>query len=143
MANTKDTNIMYNVFFEDTDLNLQTKVYSFLKKDQYGYFIELSIRKSDVLKLMRVDVIPKHTEDDIFILKVRINNNTTVTLNGIKVTFFDDERLKNLPLKELELRELILKRYSKYRKNPAGYCYATKAVFKINMAKFPKRKVSR
>ena len=131
---------MYNAFFEDADLNLQTKIHNFFEQDRYGYFIGLSIQKSDVLKLMCMDIIPTHIEDDKFILKVRINNNTTVTLNGLRVTSFDNEKFKSLPLKDLELRELVLRKYSQKRKNPVGYCYATKAVFKITLAKFPRRK---
>lgn len=130
---------MYNVFFDDTDLNLSTKIKTFIEEDKYGYYIDLFIRKSDVVKCMCEDIIPIHLQNGKFIIRVRLNNSTNISLNGIRIDYLGDERLKALPLEKLKLREMILKRYFSKRKNPAGYCYATKAIFKIEIE--PSRRV--
>lgn len=125
---------MYNVFFEDSDLNLSTKLDTFIEEDRYGYFIDLIIRKSDVVHCMCFDIVPKHIENNKFTIRVRLNNATNVQLNGIRVNYLGDKRLKKLPITKLKLREMSLKRYSSKRKNPAGYCYATKAIFRLDIA---------
>lgn len=121
---------MYNVFFKDSDLNLSTKLYTFVKEDQYGYYIDLYIRKSDVVNCMCIDIIPKRL-DNKFTIRVRLNNSTKFLLNGIRIDYLGDARLQKIPIEKLILQEMLLKRYSGKRKNPAGYCYAIKAVFTI------------
>ena len=129
---------MYNVFFEDTDLILLTKMDTFIEEDERGFYIDLVVRKPDVIKLMLIDVAPEHRGDGVFILRVRLNNNTQVSLNGIKITYLGDELFKNIPLNKITLKEIALKRYSSKTRNQSSYkeyCYATKALFKIKVSK--------
>ena len=98
----------------------------------------ITIKKPDVIKLMLIDVVPEHRGDGVFILRVRLNNNTQVSLNGIKITYLGDELFKNIPLNKITLKEIALKRYSSKTRNQSSYkeyCYATKALFKIKVSK--------
>ncbi len=129
---------MYNVFFEDTDLILSTKLDTFIEEDGRGFYIDLIIRRQDVIKLMLIDVVPEHRGDGVFILRVRLTNNTQVSLNGIRVTYLGDERLKSMPLNKINLEEIALKRYSsktRSKRGPRDYCYATKALFKVKVSR--------
>lgn len=128
---------MYNVFFEDADLILLTKIDTFIEEDSRGFYIDLVIRRPDVIKLMLIDVVPKHRGNGVFILRVRLNNNTQVSLNGIRVTYLGDERFKSIPLNKISLREMVLKRYSlkTQKSGHRDYCYATKALFKVKVSR--------
>lgn len=127
--------IMRNCFFEDNDFATTVHPASFIKEDGHGYFIDIRINKTDVYKFMMLGLIPTyHVDKDIFTLSVALNNSTKIRINGIRVTSLnlDDNRLQQIPLSIISIRELALKQYSKKTDYKSQQCYATRAIFYIN-----------
>lgn len=127
---------MRNCFFEDDNFTTIVRPVSFIKEDNRGYFIEIRINKSDVVKFMMLGLVPTYVkEDDIFILPVAINNVTKMRINGIRVSSFDleDERLQKIPISLLSIKELALKVYSKNTDNKNQQCYATRVIFDVKL----------
>ena len=128
---------MRNCFFEDNDFTTTVHLASFIKKDYRGYFIDIRINKPDVAKFMMLGLVPTyHADKDIFTLSVALNNATKIRINGIRVTSLDlnDNRLQQIPLSLISIRELALKRYSKETDYKSQQCYATKVIFCINIS---------
>lgn len=126
---------MRNCFFEDNDFTTTVRPASFIKEDNRGYFIDIRINKTDVVKFMMLGIIPTYHDDkDIFTISVALNNVTKIRINGMRVTSLnlDDNRLQQIPLSLISIRELALKRYSKKTDYKSQQCYATKAIFCIN-----------
>lgn len=125
---------MRNCFFEDSDFTTSVRPVSFIKEDNRGYFIDIKINKTDVVKFMMLGLIPTYdTDKDIFVLSVALNNATKIRINGIRAPSLklDDTRLQQIPISLISIQELALKRYSK-KTRKKWQCYATKANFHIN-----------
>ena len=126
---------MRNCFFENDDFTTTVRPASFIKEDNRGYFIDIKINKTDVVKFMMLGLVPTyHADEDIFTLSVALNNNTKIRINGIRATSLnlDDNRLQQIPLSLISIRELALRQYSKKTDYKSQQCYATKAIFHIN-----------
>lgn len=126
---------MRNCFFEDDDFTTTVRPASFIKEDNRGYYIDVRINKTDVVKVMMLGLVPTyHADKDIFVLSVALNNVTKIRINGIRATSLnlDDNRLQQIPLSLISIRELALKRYSKKTDYRYQQCYATKAIFHID-----------
>ena len=126
---------MRNCFFEDNDFTTIVRPASFIKEDNRGYFIDIKINKTDVVKFMTLGLVPTYQPDkDIFTLSVALNNATKIRINGIRATSLnlDDNRLQQIPLSLISIRELALKRYSNKTDYKSQQCYATKAIFYID-----------
>lgn len=126
---------MRNCFFEDDDFTTTVRPASFIKGDNLGYFLDIKINKKDVIKFMTLGLMPVYKkEDDIFILPVALTNATKIRINGIRAASLnlDDNRLQQIPISLITIRELALKRYSKKTYKKSRQCYATKAIFYIN-----------
>lgn len=125
---------MRNCFFEDNDFSTNVRPVSFIQKDSKGYFIEVRINRKDVVKFMEMGVPPKYDEDDdIFTIQIGLNNSTNIHINGIRTMSLSDNRLQKIPVSLISIRELALKLYSKNTKYKNQKCYATKAIFHIQI----------
>lgn len=125
---------MRNCFFEDSSFTTTVKPLSLIKDDGYGYFIEVRIKKTDIAKFIENGVVPFYVQDnDIFAVRIALNNNTTVRINGMRLTSLSDGRLEKIPISAISIRELALKLYSKKSGKKHFQCYATKVLFKINI----------
>lgn len=125
---------MRNCFFEDNDFSTTVRPASFIKEDNRGYFIDIKINKTDVVKFMMLGLIPVYIKDqDIFVLSVALNYSTKIRINGIRATSLklNDDRLQKIPASIISIRELALKMYSKNTGYKSRQCYATKAIFHI------------
>lgn len=134
---------MRNCFFEDDDFTTIVRPASFIKEDNRGYFIDIRINKSDVVKFMTLGLVPTyHADKDIFTLSFALNNTTKIRVNDIRVTSLnlDDDRLQKIPLSLISIREIALKRYSKKTDYKPQQCYATKAVFCIDTSSKSRKK---
>ena len=124
---------MRNCFFEDNDFTTTVRPMSFIKKDNDGYFTIIKINKTDVVKFMMLGITPEYIkEKDIFIVSVGITNSTKIRINGIRATSLSltDNRLQQMPLSLISIRELAIRVYSK-NTNKIHQCYATKVIFHI------------
>lgn len=134
---------MRNCFFEDNDFTTTVRPASFIKKDNRGYFIDIRINKTDVVKFMMFGLVPTyHADKDIFTLSVTLNNATKIRINGIRATSLnlDDNRLQQMPLSLISIRELALKQYSNKTDYKSQQCYATKAIFHIDIPSRSRKK---
>ena len=120
-----------NCFFEDADITFDAKLLSFISTDRHGYYLDVSIPKYRVVELMQNDILPEHTGGGNFKLRIRLNNSTKLTLNGINVFNFNDRKIQSIPISKIILRELALKRYSKNHERFSGQCYELKVICKI------------
>lgn len=128
---------MRNCFFEDDDFITTVRPASFIKEDNHGYFIDIRINKTDVVKFMMLGIVPTYyADEDIFTISVALNNTTKIRINGIRATSLnlEDNRLQKIPASLISIRELALKRYSKKTEYKSRQCYATKAIFCINVS---------
>ena len=126
---------MRNCFFEDNDFTTTVRPASFIKKDNRGYFIDIKLNKTDVVKFMMLGFVPTyHADKDIFTLSVALTNATKIRINGIRATSLnlDDNRLQQIPLSLISIREIALKRYSEKTDYKSQQCYAVKAIFYID-----------
>lgn len=118
----------YNCHFEDVKIGLNVYPCSQFKYGQYGTYFNVDILMSDVSKLMSKDIVPNHIVGNRFTLDVRINNQTTIFVNGIRVTSLDPSILALIDLEKCSIDSMKLKKYSdstwKRRRNPPQ-CYAT------------------
>lgn len=122
----------YNCLFDDVDCNIRVRLNGFIQHDNRGYYLNVFINRSDVLKLMDNDVIPTHLGNGRYRLRIGLSTKTNITMNGIQLTNLDNRYLKNAKPEEVILKELCLKRYilgTRTSKN--GQCYATKMVLTI------------
>lgn len=127
---------MRNCFFEDNDFTTTVRPMSFIRKNRHGYFIDVKINKTDVVKFMMLGLIPTYVKDeDVFVLSVALNNATKIRINGIRATSlnYDDIRLQQIPVSLVTIRELALKIYSENTDYKYHQCYATKAIFHIKI----------
>jgi len=134
---------MRNCFFEDDDFTTTVRPASFIKKDNRGYCIDVKINKKDVIKFMILGIIPTyHADEDVFVISIALNNVTKIRINGIRATSLnlDDDRLQQIPLSLISIRELALKRYSKKTDYKSQQCYATKAIFCIDTSSKSRKK---
>ncbi len=124
------------MIIDDSGLQLTVKPCAFIQKDIYGYYIDVYITKSSVAKVMCEDIIPTHTDNNRFTIRIRLNNNTIVKLNKIRIYNFSDKRLQALPTNKLKIDMLMVKKYAKNSRHIlSGYCYATHLIFKIELPK--------
>ena len=134
---------MRNCFFEDDDFTTTVRPASFIKEDNRGYFIDIRINKTDVVKFMMLGLVPTyHDDEDIFTISVALNNVTKIRVNGIRVASLnlEDNRLQKIPISLISIRELALKRYSKKTDYKTQQCYATKAIFSIDTSSKSRKK---
>ena len=134
---------MRNCFFEDDDFTTTVRPTSFIKKDNRGYCIDVRINKKDVVKFMMLGIVPTYNADkDVFVISVSLTNVTKIRINGIRATSLnlDDDRLQQIPLSLISIRELALKRYSKKTDYKSQQCYATKAIFCIDTSSKSRKK---
>lgn len=119
-----------NCLFDDYPINLNVKPLTFIQEDNHGYFIDVSIKRSDVLKLLDYDILPIRNDRD-YKLRVRLNHRTTITINGMKLYNFHD-LMYDKPTKGIFfIKELILKKYSDKTERFSKGCYATKLKTKL------------
>lgn len=127
---------MRNCFFEDDDLVTTVRPASFIKKDKDGYFIKIKINKTDVVKVMMLGLVPTFIKDsDMFVLSVSLTNATRIRVNGMRVNSLnlDDNRLQQMPISLVSIRELGIKKYSKNTDFKHRQCYATTLVMHIKV----------
>ena len=126
--------MMRNCYFEDNDFMTTVRPQSFIQEDRRGYFIEVRINQTDVVKFMKIGVIPKYIKDqDRFVIFVGLNNKTIIHINGIRTMSLSDNRLQQIPTSLVSIRELALKVYSQNTDYRNRDCYATKAIFHIDV----------
>lgn len=132
--------MMRNCFFEDSDFTTIVRPVSFIKEDTHGYFIDIRVNKTDVVKFVMLDLVPTYIkEKDIFVISVALNNSTKLRINGIQATSLKlDDRITKIPVSLISIRELGLKRYSKHTNAKARQCYATKAIFHVKIPRIGK-----
>lgn len=123
-----------NCYFEDFDLYFTAYLDTLIHEDRlHGYYIEISIPKYIVPKLIEKDIIPVHKGTNYWSLRVKLTNNTKIFFNGRTFDIFDRNILHAFPRRKIALAELGLKTYSK--RLATSYdcnCYATRIVFKLN-----------
>ena len=124
---------MYNCFFDDTNYMASVRVASAFKDDSHGYFIEVKVRKIDVPEFLKLGIIPEYSSDGYFFIQVRLTNKTFIQVNGTKIWNLSEPRLAKLPVNQMHINELILKRYSIKNKRRIGQCYATRFIFRIDL----------
>ena len=125
---------MKNCYFEDSNLYLSVSPIELFNYSDRGYYVIVNIARKDVVRLMENDIIPHHDKDSFFSLKVRLNNNTRIQLNGIRVTNLSDEKLRYIPIDLVTIKELALKRYSNKTYNNEQ-CYATRLILQVKQPK--------
>ena len=126
---------MRNCFFEENDFSTTVRPCSFIKEDKHGYFTEVRINKTDVVKFMEHGVTPEYDIDNnIFKIAISLNNNTTLHLNGMRASL-SDKRLKEIPVDYISIRELALRLYSSKTGYKNRQCYAIKALFRLDLPK--------
>ena len=125
---------MKNCYFEDSNLYLSVSPIELFNYSDRGYYVIVNIARKDVVRLMENDIIPHHDKDSFFSLKVRLNNNTRIQLNGIRVTNLSDEKLRYIPIDLVTIKELALKRYSNKTYNHEQ-CYATRLILQVKQPK--------
>ena len=60
-----------------------------------------------------------------YILYVKLNNRTKLTMNGRKIDYFDHNLFIDIPVDGLSIRKLVLKQYSNRMQNTYDcQCYA-------------------
>jgi len=116
---------MNNCLFDDTTLYLNVSPKELFVPCASGYKSSIFINKKDVLRLMERDIVPHHDGNSVFSLDFRLNNNTQILMNGIRVTSLADERLRYIPIDLVRIKQLILARYSPKTKS-SEQCYATR-----------------
>lgn len=124
----------YNCLFDDADFNFRARLNSSILSDGHGYYLELRINRSDVIKLMELGVVPNHIGDGVFVLQVRLTNKSIITFNGLRLSYFNDEAIQNLDISKIIIKEICLRRYSKStitKNNTKRQCYATRVIFTI------------
>ena len=124
----------YNCLFDDVEFNFRARLNSSILSDGHGYYLELRINRSDVIKLMELGVVPNHIGDGVFILKVGINNRSIITFNGLRLSYFDNDAVRNIDISKIIVKEICLRRYSEStisKNNVKRQCYATRATFTI------------
>lgn len=127
---------MRNCYFEDCDINIKVRPLTTISKGVDGYFIDVAISKKDLLILMISGIFPDwDSEKKSFKLAVRLNNNTKLYLNGLRVTSLEDERLLMIPLSKLSIRELSLKKYSTSTNVKKCSCYAVKLNYHVDISR--------
>lgn len=126
---------MRNCFFEDSDFTTIVRPVSFIKEDDHGYFIDIRINKTDVVKFVMLELVPTYVkEKDIFVISVALTNTTKIRINGIQAASLNlDDQVTKIPVSLISIRELGLKRYSKNTNAKARQCYATKAIFHVKV----------
>ena len=87
---------MRNCFFEDSNFSTTIKPISFIKEDGRGYFIEVRINKTDVVKFIENGVVPNYVDDKNMFMIARtsgviapnnINHFETIkTISSLKLT---------------------------------------------------------
>lgn len=123
-----------NCFIDDNDEVYTTvKLSSAIKADKYGYFIEATLTRDNVLELLKHGIAALYSQKGYFYITVQLTNNTDIRINGLQVTSLSDSRLQKLPLDKITLKELILKRYSTKTKHTPRQCYATKILLTLKV----------
>lgn len=122
-----------NCFFDEKDaVYISVKLASTIKEDRTGYFMEIRLRKSNVISLMEHGVIPKYDiHKGFFKLIVRLSNITKITVNGLRLNNLADENFLKVPYDYFVLKEMVLKKYSDKTKHGLHDCYATKIVLTL------------
>ena len=122
-----------NCFFEDFDLNMTVKLISFMKKDKFGYYVEVQVPKQYVVTLIENGITPTHIGSGEFKIKIRINNNTYIRIDNVLLRDLSKIDFDKIPISKIIIRELILERYSqKSMKHYSDYeCYATRFILNI------------
>ena len=119
---------MYNCLLDDTNYNLTVKLLSWVKQDGNGYFMDLRIKRTDVVPLMELGITPRYTEDGLFYIRVHISNKTFFSINGIRLYNLDSTSSKDVKLSKIQIKQLYLKIYSKRTKSKRD-CYAVRMIF--------------
>ncbi len=80
---------------------------------------------------MELGVVPAWDVDTKrFLMKVALNNNCTVLVNGFKLTSLADERFSKIPIEKLTIKEVCLNRYKVPKFD--RYCYAHRVIIGIS-----------
>lgn len=125
------TNSRKNCFFEDVDLNFSGKLKTGFDRSLDGCFITIGVPSTYVKKLFKYDICPIHFGPSDWGLKVKINNRTRIVLNGRKLDYYDGRILKDVPISDLVLSEMVIKRYgSALREAYNCDCYAIRIVIR-------------
>ena len=113
----------YNCFFEDVDYFLSVRLKTFIEDDKYGYFMELFIKNSDVLNLIKIGVRPYWSKTrDHFYIRVALNNKTKILMNGIQLESLAADEFKDVRINDITLKEISLSRYKNELNTRQCYC---------------------
>ena len=121
-----------NCFFEDIDISFTAEIESLIESTQNGYYMKIKIPKSYVKELFNFGIYPFHKSANYWVLKVKLNNLTKVMLNGKLLSWYGDGVFSDIPVKNIRLNELVLKRYTNQRMKDEYQCscYATRVTFR-------------
>ena len=125
-----------NAYFSDIiGFSFSTEFNEFIKIDNTGYFVTLKLKRNDVPLFMEHDIIPIHIGNGVFVLKVHLSNVTDIRFNNLKIRNLGDDRLLKIPVSNIDLNEIALKRYS-IKTYKTTSCYATKMLIDIKKEGF-------
>lgn len=118
-----------NCFFEDFDISFTAKLDSVIEQNSKGYFIKIRIPPNQVSKLMKYGIYPNRKDVDYWVLTIKINNRTSIMLNGRKVDWYKTSTFDDIPLDRLVINGLILRKYStRVQEEYQCSCYAKRLV---------------
>lgn len=113
----------YNCFFEDVDCFLSIRLKTFIKNDKHGYFMELFIKNSDVLDLIKLGIRPYWSKTrNHFYIRIGLNNKTKILMNGILSESLATDEFKNVRISDITLKEISLSRYKNELNTRQCYC---------------------
>lgn len=138
---------MHNVFFRNNDITFQGKLKTFIKENNYGYYMDIYVPESYVTKLMIAGITPMYIEDGIksgFILRCRIWCSAIIMCNGIRLNYLSKELAEQTDISpdNTRIKSLELESYSNMsnrpRTNNDAQCSVLRGTFKTEVQKLPK-----
>lgn len=137
--------MLNNTFFSgcELDITFTARLKTFIKENNQGYYIDVLIPDSSVIKLMRAGIVPKYVEDGLysgFVLRCRVYSSSIILCNGRKLQYLTKELTsqtqitpQNTKIKTLELYPYSLN--SRTRND--AQCSLIRGTFKTGAQKLP------
>lgn len=124
---------MANCFFEDAECTINVKPLEIVRQDEHGYCTIVQILRKDIVKLLKIGVLPDYdSQKDIFTLRVKVTVATKFHINGLRIYDIFDEKLQQIPIDRILIREIGIKKYSEKTKYFDKY-YATRLILHLKM----------
>ncbi len=136
---------MNNTFFSgrDIDITFTARLKTFIKESSQGYYIDILIPDSSVVKLMREGIVPKYVEDGLysgFVLRCRVYSSSIISCNGRRLKYLTKEITSQSQITpdNTKIKTLELHPYSnKPRNRNDAQCSLIRATFKTSAQKLP------